>query len=84
MLNQSNQKAIRQIIKSNFPDIDGQKVKAIYRMIQIKGRAIQSNDTRFDKIKAFEFAPGEFIAMKRFGSIINFYPCTLKTIHLKQ
>lgn len=84
MLNQANQKDIRELINSDAPDLEGKRVKAIYRMIQIKGRGIASNDTRFHNIKAFEFALGEFVAIKRFGNEANFFPCTLKTIHFKK
>jgi len=83
MLKHENQNAIRRLINSDNPDLGPGKEESIYRLIQSKGRSIQSNDTRFDNMKAVEFAKGEFVAIKRIGNDTKFFPCTLKTIYLK-
>jgi hypothetical protein len=65
------------------PEAQGEKLKAIYKLIQKKGEPIKTSDPILNGVKALEFADGEYLAMKktsiRKGS---FYPCAIKTILL--
>lgn len=63
-------------------EAQGDKLKAIFRLIQKRGEPIKSNDKRFHDLKALEFGPGEYIAMKRTGPTDKFFPCAIKTILL--
>ena len=64
-------------------EVQGDKLKAIYRLIQKKGEPINTTETGLNGIKALEFGDGEFIAMKRTGYKTGcFYPCVIKTILL--
>jgi hypothetical protein len=63
-------------------EVQGDKLKAIYRLIQSKGEPIKTEREELNGVKAYQFADGEYIAMKRTGPKDTFYPCALKTILL--
>lgn len=68
----------------NRPEMQGIKLFALYTLIQKKGEQIESNDERFNNIKALRISKEEYIAIKRTGSTNNFYPCALTTIIFTQ
>jgi len=61
----------------------GTKVKAIFKLIQMKGEPIETDDPKLNGVKALEISPGEFIAMQRTGHRADFFPCAIRTIHLQ-
>jgi len=64
-------------------DAHGDKLTAIYRLIQKRGEPIRTTDPNLKGVKALEFGDGEYIAMKRTGyKTGSFYPCAIKTILL--
>lgn len=64
------------------PEVQQNKLKALYHLIQKKGAPIQTEDEFLKGLKALEFGNGEYIAIKRTGSETSFYPCVMKTILL--
>lgn len=64
------------------PEVQGDKLKAIYRLIQRRGEVLQTNCKDLQGVKALEFAEGEYLAMRRNGPKNSFPPCAIKTILL--
>jgi len=65
------------------PEVHGDKLKAIFRLIEKRGELIKTNDPSISELKALEFGDGEYIAIKRTGPKNgNFYPCAIKTVLL--
>jgi len=84
-IKESNIWAIRDFsMRNEQKRLQGNKLIALYRLIQKKGEPIKTNDINLKGVKALEFSKGEYVAMihtpikKGF-----FYPCKLKTIHLQ-
>ena len=69
------------IDNSRRPEVQGNKLKALYNLVQKKGTAIITKDEKLEGVKVLEFGEGEFIGFKRTGGS-SFYPCVLKTILL--
>lgn len=63
-------------------EVRGDKLKAIYRLIQQKGVPIDTDEPTLKGVKAYQFADGEYLAMKRTGHTEAFFPCAIKTILL--
>ncbi len=64
-------------------EVQGDKLKAIFRLIEKRGEPIKTTDPKLSDLKALEFGDGEYIAMKRTGyKTGSFYPCAIKTILL--
>jgi len=64
-------------------EVQGDKLTAIYKLIQKRGEPIRTTDPNLKGVKALEFGDGEYIAMKRTGyKTGSFYPCAIKTILL--
>ena len=67
----------------NRSDMEGMSVQALFRLIQKKGEPIKSEEPKYNGVKAYEFANGEFIAIKRTaGPKDKFYPCAIQIILL--
>lgn len=65
-------------------EIYGIKYHALYKLIQKKGHPMETEDKLLNGVKALEYMPGHYIAIKRdLGYTANFYPCRLRTIHLQ-
>jgi hypothetical protein len=65
-------------------EVHGNKLKAIYKLIQKRGEPIKTNDPKIEGVMALEFGDGEYIAMKKTSyKKGHFFPCAIKTIHLK-
>ena len=79
-LKQKNIKTIRTYCKFNVLPT-GEKMEAIYRLIQKRGVPIESED-KLNGIMCLMFDKGEYIALKRTGSKEKFFPCSIKKIYL--
>jgi len=79
----SNYWAIKDFSMGNDERIHGDKLIALYSLIQKKGKLIKG-DNQYNHLKALEFSDNEFIAIEYtpFNKNGNFYPCKLKTIIL--
>ncbi len=66
----------------NRAEMQGDKLKALYTLIQRKGEPIKSNDDLLNGLKALQISECEYVAIKRTGRNETFYPCVLKTILL--
>ncbi len=62
--------------------IQGQKLEALYRLIQWKGKPLCfENEHLYDGIKVIEFGDKDFIGFIRTGvSQSDFFPCKLQTL----
>lgn len=74
---------IESFISKTCDTIQGIKLIALYTLIQKRGEIIESNEESINGLKCLEFKPGEYIAIKRAGGKVNFYPCMTKIFHLK-
>jgi hypothetical protein len=64
--------------------IQGSKLEALYRLIQLKGSPIETEGP-LNGIKALEFGSGSFVAISHHpSSPDSFFPCRIKTVHLQQ
>ena len=64
-------------------EVRGNKLQAIYKLIQKRGEPIQTSDPLLNGVKALQFADGEYIAIKKTSHKAgSFYPCAIKTILL--
>lgn len=85
-INERNKWAIHDFSVLNQQQrITGTKLKALYRLIQIKGEPIKApSNKEINGVKALEYDKGSFVAMIhtpiKKGS---FFPCKLKTINLQ-
>jgi len=70
------------IDRSRRPEVQGDKLIAIYKLIQKRGEPIKTADKLLNGAKALEIRKGEYIAMIRTGAKDKFYPCSLRTILL--
>jgi len=59
--------------------IQGQKLIALHRLIQMKGEPIETSDPKLNGLKAYQFSKTEYIAMKHVPtSARSFFPCVTK------
>lgn len=63
----------------NRPEMQGTKLKALFKLIDKKGEPIDTNCDDLKGLKALQIAEGEFIAIKRTAINGSFYPCKLQT-----
>lgn len=63
----------------NRPEMQGNKLKALFRLIEKKGEPIDTKDKTLAGLKALQIAEGEWVAMKRTAIQESFFPCMLKT-----
>jgi hypothetical protein len=71
----------------NRPEMQGNKLKALFKLIEKRGEPIETKETNLNGLKALEIKPGEWVAIKRttFGKPAGqlngqpFYPCMLQT-----
>lgn len=61
------------------PEMQGNKLKALFKLIQKKGEPIQTEDKSLQGVKALKISDSEFIAIKKTPINGNFYPCMIKT-----
>ena len=67
----------------NRERLQGQKLEALYRLIQSKGTPIDApKNDKINGIKALNISPVESIALIRKGSENSFYPCTISSVLL--
>lgn len=66
------------------PEMQGNKLKALFKLIEKRGEPIETTDENLNKLKALQIKQGEWVAMKRTAISNNFYPCRLKTYLLTQ
>ena len=70
------------------PEVQGTKLRAIYKLIQSKGEPIKSERKDLDGAKAIEIAKGEYLSMIRIAvgatRDSHFYPCAIRTILLTE
>lgn len=71
------------IDRSRRPEMQGNKLISLYRLIQIKGEPIKSNDEKINGVKALQISENEYIGMIKTSFKKDcFFPCKLKTILL--
>lgn len=63
----------------NRPEMQGNKLKALFKLIELKGEPIETNDQKLFGLKALQIKEGEFVAIKRTAVNKSFYPCMLQT-----
>lgn len=69
------------------PEMQGNKLKALFKLIDKRGEPIETTDEKLNGLKALQIKPGEWVAMQRtvFGKPAGelngqpFYPCMLRT-----
>lgn len=73
---------IRQFLTSDpttETEIQGRKLIALHRLIQMKGEPIEATDPKYNGLKAYQFSPTEHIAMKHIPTTArSFFPCITK------
>lgn len=63
----------------NRPEMQGTKLKALFRLIEKRGEPIDTKDSKLNGLKALQIGEGEWVAMKRTAIQDSFFPCMLKT-----
>lgn len=63
----------------NRPEMQGNKLRALFKLIELKGEPIQTNDEKLQGVKALQISEREYIAMQRTPIKDSFYPCVLRT-----
>jgi hypothetical protein len=83
-IKKSNQWAIHDaFMLANDTRMTGNKLIALYKLIQKKGEPIKTNDENLKGVKALEYKKDNFIAMIHTPFKKGcFYPCKLKKIVL--
>lgn len=89
-LKYKNYKAVRSFADGTSNGMEGDKLMALYRLIQKKGDPIKTDERNLDGIKALEFGLGEYIAIKKTSfskpaGLLNnkpFFPCMIQTFFL--
>jgi len=61
------------------PEMQGNKLKALFRLIEKRGEPIQTEDVKLNGLKALQIKPGEWVTMERTATNNSFYPCKLRT-----
>lgn len=84
-INKSNIQQIRQFAAGRPATIQGNKLIALYKLIQAKGETITtSQDHKLNGLKALEFSEGEYIAIKKTSyKTGSFFPAKLETYHMQ-
>jgi hypothetical protein len=60
--------------------IQGRKLIALHRLIQMKGETIDTADPKLHGLKAYQFSQTEYIAMKHVPTTVrSFFPCVIKS-----
>ena len=60
-------------------EIQGRKLMALHRLIQMKGEPIDTTDPKLHGLKAYQFSPTEYIAIKHTPTTArSFFPCITK------
>ena len=60
-------------------EMKGNKLKALFKLIENKGELIETDDNKLSGLKALAIADCEYIAINRTAIQDSFYPCILKT-----
>lgn len=71
----------------NRPEMQGNKLKALFKLIEKRGEPIETKEKNLNGLKALQIKPGEYVAIKRtvFGKAAGqlngqpFFPCMLQT-----
>lgn len=63
----------------NRPEMQGNKLRALFKLIELKGEPIQTNYEKLKGVKALQISENEYIAIKRTAINGSFYPCKLET-----
>ena len=79
-LKESTIYAIKDFAMNHGGPIEGDKLKALYRLIQWKGVEItETTNMKLHGLKAYQFTDCDSIAIKRVGSESKFFPCVMTT-----
>lgn len=83
-INDSNCKTIINFVKNlDCSEMQGNKLKALFKLIDLKGEAITTEYQKLKGLKALRIKEGLFVAMKRTAINGNFYPCKMETYLLE-
>lgn len=77
----ANIEQITHLANGNPYAIQGEKLKALYTLIQKKGEPVQTDDKelKLNGVMCLEITNGQFVAIKRVGPKDKFFPCVLHT-----
>lgn len=80
-IKERNQWSIRDFATRQLTrDIQGTKLQALYKLIQMKGEPIKSEDAKLNGVMALRFSERELIAIKKTPiKPDSFYPCMMQT-----
>lgn len=83
-IKQSNREQIKRFAINGATELQGTKLKALFKLIEKKGEPIETEEPKLKGVKALQIAEGEWIAIKRIGIAGTFYPCCLQTYLLTE
>jgi hypothetical protein len=62
--------------------IRGQKLAGLFRLIQAKGKPMETDDEKLNGVKVLNIDNGFYFGLIRTGAKDKFYPCVIKSILL--